>query len=210
LGCFSQFDIVLFCLFESYVNHLSTMNEDNNFISYYVNLPHSVHIAQADDHLEMINILTPIINVDDKKNHFNTSNIKGEVTYDVIITQDTKSLGTDLELNLDKLSKASPDGECDVKRHERLQKDIHRKKMARMRESLEQRLERLKKDRVRKKRARQNETLEQRQSRLEKDRVRIQKRRALESDEERQRRLEKNRISKRKARLKENSRIGSD
>ncbi|KAF7488764.1 hypothetical protein SSS_00709 [Sarcoptes scabiei] len=93
----------------------------------------------------------------------------------------------------------------DAKRMERLQKDIIRKKMARMRETQQQRMERLQKDRERKKLSRQRETMEQRSRRLEKDRLRIQRRRALETEEERRKRLEKNRISKRNARIKENT-----
>ncbi|KAI2804851.1 hypothetical protein RDWZM_008127 [Blomia tropicalis] len=172
---------------------------EENFIYHYVNLP-NVHISQPEENIEMINILTPLISVDDKKSLFDQTILKSEVTYDCII----QSKDVDVNINVEK---PTQDTVNDLKRSERLQKDILRKKMARLRESAEQRVERLKKDRMRKMRARQNETNEQRQKRLEKDRIRIQKRRALETDEERQRRLEKNRISKRKARLKEIPRI---
>ena len=177
---------------------------EENYIYHYVNLPGMHLSAQPEENIEMINILTPIINVDDKKTIYNQTILKTEVNYDVIVQQKP----AELELELQKFDKIS-ENETDLKRHERLQKDILRKKMARLRESDEQRIERLKKDRMRKKRARQNETHEQRQKRLEKDRIRIQKRRSLETEDERQRRLEKNRLSKRKARLKENSRLVS-
>ncbi|KAH9390062.1 hypothetical protein TYRP_007611 [Tyrophagus putrescentiae] len=185
---------------------------------------------------EMINILTPILNVDEKQvehhhhhhnhhhNHHHHHLFNGEavIKAEYILHEDVH---TAIKLEHDSIfqklngvnggggdggdgsggSAGSGSPETEIKRTERLQKDIFRKKMARLRESDDQRVERLKKDRIRKKRARQNESHEQRQRRLEKDRVRIQKRRAVETDDERQRRLEKNRISKRKARLKENS-----
>ena len=220
LGHFSQVSTCgPYYLFVISLQRKSANMGEENYIYHYVNLPNmhlreltteTVHLTQPDgihqESIEMINILTPIINVDDKKTLFNQALIKAEVNYDVIIHQE-KPAELELELNLPKEDNTMPDPESEFKRSERLQKDIIRKKMARLRESDEQRVERLKKDRVRKKRARLNETTEQRQKRLEKDRLRIQKRRALETDEERQRRLEKNRISKRKARLKENSRI---
>lgn len=93
----------------------------------------------------------------------------------------------------------------ELKRFERLKRDILRKKMARSKETPEQRDERLKKDRMRKKQARLQETIEQRKKRLEKDRLRIQQRRASESDDARRKRLERNRVSKRIAREKETS-----
>lgn len=167
-----------------------TMSEES-YIYQLVNLP---HISQTvDDNNEMINILTPILSVDEKNNTL----IKTE--FDVILQPKVAEI---IEI---KTEEAISEQDVDSKRYERLQKDIFRKKLARLRETEEQRLERLRKDRLRKKRARQNETPEQRQARLEKDRVRIQKRRALETEDERRRRLEKNRISKRNARLKENS-----
>lgn len=207
----------------------TTKIEEDNYIYHCVNLPvtHEVQIS-SHEHVvdggvteqnigEMINLLSPIINVEEGKlgethHHlsFNQAVIKGE-TY-IIHHQDHPTIKLEIDEECyHKLNgsvgcssdSGSPDTE--IKRHERLQKDIFRKKMARLRESDDQRVERLKKDRVRKKRARQNESLEQRQRRLEKDRVRIQKRRSVETDDERQRRLEKNRISKRKARLKENA-----
>lgn len=176
---------------------------EESYIYHYVNLPnsHQLHIAQPEENLDMINILTPILNVDDKKGIYNQAIIKTE-GYDVIIHQNGKPAELDLEDHQHKSEQ-----EMDPKRIERLHRDIVRKKMARLRETDEQRIERLQKDRNRKKRSRQSETLDQRRKRLEADRLRIQKRRALESSDERQRRLEKNRISKRKARLKENSRL---
>lgn len=165
---------------------------DENFIYQLVNLPH-LSQEDDDDNIEMINILTPIISVDDKSNTI----IKTE--FDVMLQPKVSEI---IEI---KTEETISEHDIDSKRCERLQKDILRKKMARLRETEDQRLERLRKDRVRKKRARDNETPEQRKSRLEKDRVRIQKRRALETEEERRIRLEKNRISKRNARLKENS-----
>lgn len=204
----------------------TTKIEEDAYIYHCVNLPvtHEVQISShqhsnvgnGDQNIgEMINILSPILNVEDGKlgeTHlsFNQAIIKGE-TY-IIHHQDHSPIKLELdeecysklnESGCSSVDSGSPD--TDIKRHERLQKDIFRKKMARLRESDDQRVERLKKDRIRKKRARQNESLDQRQLRLEKDRVRIQKRRSVETDDERQRRLEKNRISKRKARLKENA-----
>ena len=210
------------------------MTAEESFNYLYVTLPAQV----SGSNLEMINILTPILNVDDNgKNHHHHQNENSNnglttanhhrlssndivhndhhhhsITFETI---DIKSENGILTINTDE-SQTSPsdvaisiDPDLDLKRYERLQKDIMRKKMARMRETEQQRLQRLQKDRERKKLSRQNETYEQRQRRLEKDRIRIQQRRALESDEERKRRLEKNRLSKRNARIKENPRYNS-
>lgn len=172
---------------------------EENYIYHYVNIPGN----GTEENIEMINILTPIVNVDEKNSMYNSQIIADTIKYDIIIkTDETHELITNIKTED---NTTDSDSTHDSKRLERLRKDIMRKKLARSRETAEQRTERLNKDRIRKKQARQNETEEQRKRRLEKDRDRIRKRRAQETDEDRKHRLEKNRLSKRMARVKENN-----
>jgi len=183
-------------------------------------------ITESDD-IEFLNVILPILN----QNYMNSNQIKLVKRDDGIIEihglDQSHSPNSTLEIQHDDYEddsssaienqehvyleiEATPESldrdELISKRDTRLERDIHRKRLARARETEEQKVQRLEKDRKRKQEARRHESEEQRAVRLAKDRQRVHQKRQMETDIQRILRLERNRDVKRRSRQRDQTR----